>query len=84
MAFAIAAAVGTLGFSAIALPPNGAGPVGLSTNTVFNGGTSAMHGNFDSPKVNVAIFPSTIGFSSINAKPKPVTTPPSICPVKVR
>ena len=40
MAFAIAAAVGTLGFSAIALPPNGAGPVGLSTNTVFNGGTS--------------------------------------------
>ena len=41
MAFAIAAAVGTLGFSAIALPPYGVGPVGLSTNTVFNGGTSA-------------------------------------------
>ena len=58
------------------------GPSGLSTKTVFSGGTSAMDGNLDSPKVNVAILPSTIGFSSINAKPKPVTMPPSICPVR--
>jgi len=69
-------------FSAIALRERRRA-VGLSTNTVFNGGTSRMQGNLDSPKVNVAIFPSPLDFLPL-MQSKTGHDAPFDLPVKVR